>query len=63
MDGRKKLIEKAGMLLTDDELEMIAGGASTGPGFGGNTHKTWTGDIGPKGGNLLMMGEAVKEDN
>ena len=27
MDGRKKLIEKAGMLLTDDELGRVAGGA------------------------------------
>ena len=24
-EGRKKLIEKAGMKLTDDELEMVAG--------------------------------------
>ena len=26
MEGRKKLIEKAGMKLTDEELEMVAGG-------------------------------------
>ena len=25
-EGRKKLIEKAGMLLADDELERVAGG-------------------------------------
>ena len=25
-EGRKKLIEKAGMLLTDDELDRVAGG-------------------------------------
>ncbi len=26
MDGRKKLIEKAGMLLTDEELDKVVGG-------------------------------------
>ncbi len=26
-EGRKKLIEKAGMLLTDDELDRVAGGS------------------------------------
>ncbi len=26
MEGRKKLIEKAGMKLTDEELERVAGG-------------------------------------
>ena len=26
IEGRKKLIEKAGMLLTDDELDKVAGG-------------------------------------
>ena len=26
MEGRKKLIEKAGMKLTDDELENVSGG-------------------------------------
>ena len=34
-EGRKKLIEKAGMLLTDDELDRVAGGsqinATSGP--------------------------------
>ena len=35
-EGRKKLIEKAGMKLTDDELEMVAGGGAprSGPGDG-----------------------------
>ncbi len=28
-EGRKKLIEKAGMLLTDDELDRVAGGIFT----------------------------------
>ncbi len=30
MEGRKRLIEKAGMKLTDEELEMVSGGAEEG---------------------------------
>ncbi len=35
-EGRKKLIEKAGMKLTDDELEMVAGGQQDNTGNDGN---------------------------
>ncbi|XME01144.1 hypothetical protein QYZ88_010515 [Lachnospiraceae bacterium C1.1] len=28
-EGKKKLIEKAGMLLTDDELDKVAGGGNS----------------------------------
>ncbi len=31
MEGRKSLIEKAGMLLTDDELDKVAGGCQVNP--------------------------------
>ena len=33
-EGRKKLIEKAGMKLTDDELERVAGGSQVNPRSG-----------------------------
>jgi hypothetical protein len=35
-EGRKKLIEKAGMKLTDDEIEKVTGGGAprSGPGDG-----------------------------
>ena len=36
MEGRKKLIEKAGMKLTDEELEMVAGGQQDNTGNDGN---------------------------
>ena len=35
-EGRKKLIEKAGMKLTDEELEMVAGGQQDNTGNDGN---------------------------
>ena len=36
MEGRKKLIERAGMKLTDEELEMVAGGQQDNTGNDGN---------------------------
>ncbi|MCR5791055.1 MAG: hypothetical protein K6G83_14330 [Lachnospiraceae bacterium] len=34
-DEKKSLIEKAGMLLTEDELEMVSGGKKRSPKFYG----------------------------
>ena len=53
MEGRKRLIEKAGMLLNDDELDQVAGGeifeASYTPGH--NPEKPW--EILDDKGNVL----------
>ena len=37
MEGRKKLIEKAGMKLTDEELDKVAGGGAPRSGPGDST--------------------------
>ncbi len=56
-EGRKSLIEKAGMKLTDDELDKVAGGVAGGP----PCKRRWTG-VGADYGNPVMAGETAKTD-
>ena len=52
-EGRKKLIEKAGMKLTDDELEKVAGGEDLDMFYG--DHRKECGDEPPQEPNTWLQ--------
>ncbi len=57
-DEAKDIIGKAGMLLTDDELDAVSGGATARR----PCTRKWARDIDPSGGDPAMIGWQVRLD-